>query len=164
MSESALAGRCLFSAGAGGAIVFVMRARGGMRARFAAAILSLALVYAFMCSATCAICLGSNAATSTAADVENHACEHSGPDAGGGAQKRCPAKRDCFAHHHSGFEFLQSDEVMQFRLSISGHASQLFGGSVRTEAAVEVASFRSDLAPPLYATMFPQQKVSILRI
>jgi hypothetical protein len=53
---------------------------------------------------------------------------------------------------------------MQIRLSTTGHASQLIGGAVRRQAPVEVASFRSDLAPPRPATIFPQQKSSILRI
>jgi hypothetical protein len=133
-----------------------------MRARFAAVILSLALVYATTCSATCAICLGSSAATAAAG--QNHACEHAAPDAGGAAQKQCPVKPDCFAHHHSGFEFVQSDAVMQIRLSTTGHVSPLVGGAVRTEDAIQVALFRSDLAPRQDAAISPPQNTSILRI
>jgi hypothetical protein len=133
-----------------------------MRARFAAAILSLALVYAATCSATCAICLGSSAGS--AAETQSHSCEHAAPDAAGGAQKKCPAKPGCFAHHHSGFEFVQCHGLSGFQPRGIGGASQLFGGAVRREAAVEVAPFRSDLAPPRDATIFPQPKISILRI
>jgi hypothetical protein len=126
------------------------------------AILLLALVYAATCSATCAICLGSSAAIVGA--VENHMCEHAAPDAAGGARKPCPTKPDCFAHHHSGFEFVQNDGLSVFQPKGIGGASQLFGGAVRTEAVIEVASFRSDLAPPRDATILPQPKISILRI
>jgi hypothetical protein len=131
-----------------------------MRARFVVAVLSLALIYALTCSATCTICIGAGAASET----QSHACEHTAPNAAGGAQQQVPGKPDCFGHHHSGFEFVQSDAVMQIRLSTTGHESPLISGAVRTQAAVEVASFRSDLAPPRLATIFPQQKSSILRI
>jgi hypothetical protein len=130
-----------------------------MRARFVVAILSLALVYAATSSATCAICLGSSAPT-----AESHACEHAAPDAAGGAQKQCPARPDCFAHHHSSFEFVQSDAVMQIRLSTTGHASPLVSGPGGTEAVSVASSFFSDLAPPRPAMIFPQQKTFILRI
>jgi hypothetical protein len=133
----------------------------------AVAILSLALLHAATCSATCAICLGSSATsttTATAAAAQSNACEHAAPDAAGGAQKRCPAKPDCFAHHHSGFEFVQSNAVMQFRLSTTRHASPLVDGAGSTEAWNLVSSFLSDLAPPRRATVSPQQKTFILRI
>jgi len=131
-----------------------------MRARFVVAVLSLALIYALTCSATCTICIGAGADVAS----QSHACGQASPDAGGGAHQPGPAKPDCFGHHHSGFEFVQSDAVMQIRLSTTEHESPLISGAVRTQAAVEVASFRSDLAPPRLATIFPQQKSSILRI
>ncbi len=133
-----------------------------MRARLLVAILSLALIYAFTCAATCAICLGAGAGS--AAETQSHACEHAARDAAGGAQQRGPAKPDCFGHHHSGFEFVQSDGLSRFNLSATGSASQLADGAGSTEAVTLVLSFLSDLAPPRPATIFPQQKISILRI
>jgi len=143
-----------------GAIVSLVRAGSAMRARFLVTILSLALVYAFTCSATCAICLGAGAA----AETQSHACEHTAPDAAGRAQQRGPAKPDCFGHHHSGFEFVQSDGLSRFELSATGSASQLVDGTGSTEAVTLVSSFLWDLAPPRQAAIFPQQKISILRI
>jgi hypothetical protein len=143
-----------------GAIVSLVRASSAMRARFLVTILSLALIYAFTCSATCAICLGAGAA----AETQSHACEHAAPDAAGGAQQRSPAKPDCFGHHHSGFEFVQSDGLARFDLSATGKANQLFGDAGSTEAVSVVSSFLWDLAPPRQATIFPQQKIFILRI
>ncbi len=133
-----------------------------MRARFLVTILSLALVYAFTCSATCAICLGAGAGA--AAEPQSHACEHTAPDAAGRAQQRGPAKPDCFGHHHSGFEFVQSDRLSRFDLSATGSARQLVDGAVSTEVVTLVSSFLWDLAPPRPATIFPQQKIFILRI
>jgi hypothetical protein len=131
-----------------------------MRARSVAAILSLALIYAFTCSAKCAICLGAGAA----AETQSRACEHAAADTAGGTQKRCPAKPDCLAHHHTGFEFVQSDGLSRVQLSAMGGASRLFVGAVSTEAVNLAASFSSDLAPPRLATIFPQQNIFILRI
>jgi hypothetical protein len=131
-----------------------------MRARFLVTILSLALVYAFACSATCAICLGAGAAPET----QSHACEHAAPDAAGRAQQRGPAKPDCFGHHHSGFEFVQSDGLSRFDLSATGSAGELVDGAGNTEAVTLVSSFLSDLALPRQAAIFPQRKISILRI
>jgi hypothetical protein len=133
-----------------------------MRARVVVAVLSLALLCASTCSTTCAICLGAGAGADVA--TESHACGQASPEAGGGSHRPGPAKPDCFGHHHSGFEFVQSDALMQIRLRTTGHASQLISGAVRTQAAVEVASFRSDLAPPRQAMIFPQQNILILRI
>jgi len=143
-----------------GAIVSSVRASRAMRARIVVAVLSLALLCASTCSTTCAICLGAGAGVAT----ESHACGQASPDAGGGSHKHGPAKPDCFGHHHSGFEFVRSDAVMQIRLGPTGHESQLISGGVRAQAAVEVASFRSDLAPPRQAGIFPQQNIFILRI
>jgi hypothetical protein len=125
-----------------------------------AAIFSLALLYASMCSATCAICFGAGAA----AENQSHACEHAASDAAGGAEPRSPAKPDCLGHHHSGFEVIQSDGLRQFPLSAMGGASQLSVAVVRREGVGVSAPFLSDLAPPGHVTISPQQKISILRI
>ena len=145
-----------------GAIVSFVRASSAMRARFVVSVLSLALLCASTCSTTCATCLDKGAGAAVA--TESHACGQASPDAGGGSHKRGPAKPDCFGHHQYGFEFVRSDAVMQIQLSPTGHERQLIRGAVRAQAAVEVASFRSDLAPPRQAGIFPQQKSSILRI
>jgi hypothetical protein len=143
-----------------GAIVSLVRASSAMRARSVVAIVSLALIYAFTCSATCAICLGAGAA----AETQSHACEHAAPNAAGGAQQQVPAKPDCFGHHHSGFEVVQSDGHLRIQLSVTGRASRLFVGAVSTDSVDVAASFSSDLAPPRFATTFLQQKSSVLRI
>jgi hypothetical protein len=131
-----------------------------MRARLMVAILSLALIYAFTCSGHCAICSGAGA---TAA-VESHACEHSAPDAAGGAQQRGPARPDCFGHHRLGFDVMQSDGISRFQLSAMGHASPFFSGAVGADGVIVASSFLSDLAPPRFAAIFPQKNISILRI
>jgi len=133
-----------------------------MRARLVVAILSLVLVYAFTCSATCADCFGAGAAAAT----ESQACGHAAPGAVGGAQQQVPAKPDCGLHHHSNFDVLQGDGFSQIQLSASGakHLSQLSAGVVGVETVVVAESFLSDLAPPRCAMNIPQQKFSILRI
>jgi hypothetical protein len=143
----------------GNAIVRIVRVSGGLRARLWAAILSLALVYAFTCSAICANCSGAGAVA-----AESHECGHAEGGAAGGAQQRAPAKPDCFGHHHSGFDVMQGDGLSQVQLSATGYAMQLFHGRVRVEVMNVGASFFSDLAPPRDVAIFPQQNNSILRI
>ena len=121
------------------------------------AILSLALIYGFTCTATCAICLGAGAV----AEMQSHQCERAAGDAAGGSHQQGPAKPDCFGHHHSGFEFVQSDGLSRVQLSATRGASQMSEGVVSMEALNAAASF-SDLAPPWL--IFPQRKSSILRI
>jgi hypothetical protein len=142
-----------------GAIVSVVRADCGIRTRFVAAILSLALIYAFTCSPTCANCLGSGAAA-----AESHDCGQAAGGAARGAQQQAPAKPDCFGHHRFGFDVMPGDGVSQVQLRATGYATQLFHGAVRAEVVNVGASFFSDLAPPLDVALFPQQHNSILRI
>jgi hypothetical protein len=130
-----------------------------VRARFVVTILSLALVYAFTCSATCANCLGAGGAAAT----ESQGCGHSA-DAGSGAHQQAPTKPDCFGHLHSGFEAVQSGGLSRIQLSATGGASLLFGGAVSGEVVNVAPSFLSDLAPPRDAAISPQRKISILRI
>ena len=157
MKISELTGGCLFRRMRRGAIVSVVRASRAMRARFVVAILSLALIYAFTCSATCANCLGSGA-------TESHECGHAAGGAAGRARQHAPGKPDCFGHHRFGFDVMQSDGLSRFELSTAGHASQLVDGGVRAEVVNMGVSFFSDLAPPRDVAIFPQQHNPILRI
>jgi len=139
-----------------GAIVSVVRASGTTRARLVVAILSLALLYAFTCSATCTNCLGAGEAAAT----ESHGCGH----AAGGAQQQAPTTPDCSGHHHSGFEAVQTDGLSRIQLSATGGASQLFVNAVSSEVVNVAWSFLSDLAPPQDSTISPQRTIFILRI
>jgi hypothetical protein len=131
-----------------------------MRARLVVAILSLVLVYAFTCSATCANCFGAG----TAAATESQECGHVAHVPLGGAQQQAPAKPDCSGHHHSGFEAVQSDGLSLIQLSATGSASQLFVAAVSGEVVNVASSSLSDSAPPQDSTISPQRKSSILRI
>jgi hypothetical protein len=131
-----------------------------MRARFVAAILSLALIYAFSCSAICANCFAARAAATT----ESQECGHLASGAQRGVQQQAPAKPDCLGHHRFGFDVMQTDGLSRVQLSASGHAKQLFHGAARREVVNVGASFFSDLAPPRYRASFPQHHNSILRI
>lgn len=144
----------------GGAIVHFVRARGALRARLVAAILSLALIYAFTCSATCANCLDA----SGAAQTRSQACGHATSDAGGGTQQHAPAKPDCFGHHRFGFEVMRSDGLSQFQLSASDYESVLIVGAFRAEIVNVASPFLWDLAPPRTVAILPLQRISILRI
>jgi len=140
--------------------VRIVRVSGAVRARLVTAVLSLALIYAFTCSANCTNCWGAGGA----AETQSQACGHAAPDVGGGAQQQAPAKPDCVGHHRLGFEFVRSDGLSRLELSATGYATQLFHGAVRVEVVSVGASFLSDLAPPRDAAIFPQQNNSILRI
>jgi hypothetical protein len=143
-----------------GAIVSLVRASSATRARFVAAILSLALIYAFSCPATCANCLGAGAAAAT----ESQGCGHAASGAPRGVPQQAPAKPDCFGHHRFGFDVIQTDGLSRVPLSATGHAMQLSHGAARVEVLNVDASFISDLAPPRDGAIFPQQNSSILRI
>jgi hypothetical protein len=131
-----------------------------MRARFVAVILSLALIYAFSCSATCANCLGAGAAAAT----ESQGCGHAASGAPRGAPQQAPAKPDCFGHHRFGFDVIQTDVLSRVPSSATGHATQLSHVAARVEVLNVDASFMSDLAPPRDVAIFLQQNSSILRI
>jgi hypothetical protein len=163
LADLALINCARFRCVRGGAIVSVVRASCGMRARFVVAMLSLALLYASTCSATCAICLSAAEAAATTGQECGHATS---ADARGGLHQQCPAKPDCSARHHSSFDVLQGDGFSPIQLSASGaeHLCQLSVEVVGVEGVVVAASFLSDLAPPRYAMNIPQQKISILRI
>src|SRR5271156_775048 len=131
-----------------------------LRARLVAAVLSLGLIYAFTCSATCANCIGLGATAAT----ESHACGHPAVGAAGGAKQRHPTKPDCFGHHRFDFDVMQSDGLSRVQLSATGSATGLFCGGVRAQVVNIGASFFSDLAPPRSAMISPQRNISILRI
>jgi hypothetical protein len=133
-----------------------VRARCTVRARFLVAILSVAWVYAFSCSANCVNCVGAGGA----AVAESHGCGH----AAGGAQQQAPTKPDCFGHHDSGFQAVQSDGLWRIQLSATGGGSQLFVGAASSEVVNVAASFLSDLPPPRDAANSRLQKRSVLRI
>src|SRR5277367_4413746 len=153
-------GWCSFRRVRGGAIVRIVRVSGAVRARLVTAVLSLALIYAFTCSANCANCLGA----SGAAETQSQACGHAAPDAGGGAQQQAPAKPDCVGHHRFGFEFVRSDGLSQFQLSTTGYESLFVLSAFRAEIVNVASPFLSDLAPPRDVAIFPQQNSFILRI
>jgi len=142
-----------------GAIVSVVRASGATRARLVGAILSLVLLCAFTCSATCVNCFGAG----TAAATESQGCGHAA-GADGGAQRHTPAKPDCSGHHHSGFEAVQSDGLSLIQLSATASASQLFVAAVSGEVENVASSSLSNSAPPQDSAISPQRKSSILRI
>jgi hypothetical protein len=133
-----------------------------MRARFVVVGLTLALLYASTCWATCAICLRSSAPAVT----QTHDCDHAASNVPGGSHQQHPATPDCSGHHHASFELLQGDGLAQLHFSATSHAhvNQFAANAVNTEIFASSASFLSDLAPPRHATISPQQKISILRI
>ena len=149
-----------------GDIVHLMRGSCAMRARFAVAVLSLALLYASTCWATCAICPRSSVSPGTTPVTQSHDCEHAASNVPGGSHQQHPATPDCFGHHHASFELVQGDGLAQLHFSAMSHAhvNQFAANTVNAETVGVPASFLSDLAPPWRATISPQQKISILRI
>jgi hypothetical protein len=133
-----------------------------MRARLVVAILSLALVYAFTCSASCANCFV--AGPRAAAATQSQDCGHAAHVPLGDAQPHAPAKPDCSRHHHSGFEAVQSGGFSLIQLSATGSASQLFVATVSGEIENVSSSSLSNSASPQDSAISPQRKSSILRI
>jgi hypothetical protein len=160
LADSAVMNCARFRCVRRGAIVPFVRARCSLRARLSAAILSFGLVFSFACSATCANCLSSSAATAT----ESHECGHAGDGGTGAAQHQTPSRPDCSRHLHAGFEAVQGDALSPIQLSATRGASQLSTGAASSELLKMSLSFLSDLAPPQDAMISLQRNVSILRI
>jgi hypothetical protein len=137
-----------------------------MRARFVMVGLTLALLYASTCWATCAICPRAGTTPVTTPVTQSHDCDHAASNVPGGSHQQHPATPDCSGHHHASFELLQGDGLAQLQFSATAHAhvNQFAANAVNAETVALSASFLSDLAPPRHATISPQQKNSILRI
>ena len=149
-----------------GDIVHLMRGSCAMRARFTVAVLSLALLYASTCWATCAICLRGATTPVTTPQTQSHDCDHAASNMPVGSHQQHPATPDCYGHHHANFELVQGDGLAQLHFSATSHAhvNQFAANAVNAESVGLPASFLSDLAPPRHATISPPQKISILRI
>ncbi|MFZ3218225.1 MAG: hypothetical protein WA192_19410 [Candidatus Acidiferrales bacterium] len=139
-----------------------MRALFATRGPIVVAILSLALLFASVCSTTCAM----GYAPGAAQPAGNHGCEHALPESSGGSHHPAPEKQRCFGHHHSTFDALKGNGLSQFQLRSEGHAlGGYLSGTVASAGVFDLAlSSASDLAPPSPATNPFRAKISVLRI
>ncbi len=130
-------------------------------ARMVVAVFTMAMFYASVCTATCAIGVCPNEVQQTASHECDHASSHHSSQPG----HKAPESPDCSKHAHPGVFVAKSGEVSQFQLSIVGHlqlsaATVSFGDDQRPSTATR----SSDPAPPFASKLPLHQQISVLRI
>jgi hypothetical protein len=132
------------------------------RARIVAAIFTMALFYASMCSTTCAIGYCPNQVQRTAGhDCDQTPSHHSHP-----SHPQAPGNPDCSRHEHPGLFVAKSGDLSKFQLRVLGHldASTPFNSSQQYMATSMTDAKASDHAPPLASSLPLYQQISVLRI
>ena len=133
------------------------------RARIVAAVFTVAMFYASVCSTMCAAGVCPNELRHSAS---GDACNQMPAGHSDGTQKHAPENRDCSMHHHPTANIVQADNLPQFQLTSTGHinASDLLANSAQVMAFSLAAFSLSDLAPPPTLRSPLYQHISVLRI
>ncbi len=144
-----------------GSLILDMRTKANC-ARMIAAIFTMAMFYASVCSTTCAIGFCPNQGQQTAGhDCDQPSSHHSDPSG-----HQTPDKPDCSQHQHPGLFLTKSGNLSQFQLSVVSHlndsttAFSSVHGVVPTFIHAEVP----DQSPPLASSLLLKQQISVLRI
>ena len=129
------------------------------RARIVAAVFTVAMFYASVCSSMCAagFCpneFGHSAGTGNFGQIL------------GGVHKHVPENDDCCSMHHPTVNVVRADNLPQPRFANTGHvnASDLLANSTRVMSFSLAAFSLSDLAPPPTQERPLYQRISLLRI
>lgn len=131
-------------------------------ARLVAAIFTMAVFYASLCSTTCAIGFCPNQVQHAA----NHDCERTPSHHSGQSKHQTPDNPNCSEHQHPGLYVAMSPDL-QFQLSVVDYlgasAAALFPvrGLLEIFAAHPVAS---EHAPPIVSSVPLYDQNSVLRI
>lgn len=126
-----------------------------------AAVFTIAMFYASVCSASCAI----GVCPDTVQQTSSHDCEQMPAHHAGQSGHKAPESPDCLRHQHPNMLLAKSGEIAKVQLSVVGH---LFATAVFlphhdfTASLIHVEA--SDLAPPLGTNLPLYQQISVLRI
>jgi hypothetical protein len=121
----------------------------------------VAVFYASVCSASCAIGVCPDQVQRTAGhDCDQMPSHHSAP-----TKQQSPANRDCSEHQHPGL-FVTKSNSSQFQLGIVDHldASAATLSSARVLPTLFAHSATSEHAPPIVSSAPLYDLISVLRI
>jgi len=133
------------------------------RAQIVAAIFTVAMFYASVCSTMCAagVCPDESQRSATTDNCDQMPRGHSDFP-----QKHMPENHDCSMHHHPAINIVKADNLPQFRLTNAGHidVNELLVNSTRVMAFNLAVFSLGDLAPPPALRSPLYQQISVLRI
>ncbi|HXM95208.1 MAG TPA: hypothetical protein VOA64_13310 [Candidatus Dormibacteraeota bacterium] len=131
-------------------------------ARMAAAVFTIAVFYASVCSMTCAVDVFPNQVQQAA----GHGCDQMPSHHSDQSRNPSPNNPDCSQHAQQGLFVTKSGDLSQVQLSVTGDAN----ASVIAYSSIHglVASFTNkqapNHAPPLISSIPLYQQISVLRI
>jgi hypothetical protein len=131
-------------------------------ARIVVAVFTVAMLYSFACSTTCAVGICPNQTQQR----PSHDCEPSGAHHSHHSNAPAPEKPDCSSHAHPTSLLVKSVEIANLQLVVSGHLSAtsvLVSSSTRLLTNFTISA-ASDLAPPFGSSASLYQQISVLRI
>jgi hypothetical protein len=125
------------------------------------AVFTMAMFYASVCTATCAIGVCPDEVQQTAGHDCDQASSHHSSQPG----HKAPESPDCSKHAHPGVFVAKSGDVSQFQLSIVEHL-QLSATALgaRHDLRLSTATRASGPAPPFASKLPLHQQISVLRI
>jgi hypothetical protein len=127
-----------------------------------AAIFTMAMFYASICSTTCAIGYCPNQAQQTA----GHDCDQTPAHHPDQSKHHTPNDPDCSQHQHPGLFVTKSSDLSQFQVSAGGHPNASVTAFCRVHALVAgfASADASGHAPPIASSLRLYQQISVLRI
>lgn len=130
--------------------------------RIVVALFTMAMFYASVCSASCAVGVCPDQVQRTA----SHDCEQMPAHHAGQSGHKAPDSPDCSKHQHPSVLLAKSGEVAKVKLSVAGQLSAAsFIFVPRHDFAANLLRVEaSDLAPPLASHLPLYQQISVLRI
>lgn len=133
------------------------------RARIVAAIFTVAMFYASVCSTMCAAGICPNELQHSASHDN---CDQMPMGHSDYPQKHVPENHDCSMHHHPNVNVVKADNLPQFQLSSTGYinVNDLLFNSSQVMAFSLAAFSLSDPAPPPPLRSPLYQQISVLRI
>ena len=130
-------------------------------ARAIAAIFTIAMFYASVCSASCAIGVCPDQVQQTS----SHDCDQMRTHHAGQSRHQAPESPDCSKHQHLNMLVAKSGEIAKVQLSVVGQLSVSAVFLPHHDFAASLIHVEaSDLAPPLGTNLPLYQQTSVLRI
>jgi hypothetical protein len=130
--------------------------------RIVLAVFAMAVFYASVCSASCAVGVCPNQVQQTAShDCDQMPSHHSAPSG-----HETPDTPDCSKHQHPGLFVMKSGDVSQFQLSAVDHlnVSATAFSPVCGLTALLTQAEASEHGPPLVSSVPLYEQISVLRI
>jgi hypothetical protein len=122
---------------------------------------TVAMFYASVCSASCAIGVCPDQPQQTA----SHDCDQMPAHHAGQSGHKAPESPDCSRHQHPNMLLAKSGEIAKVQLSVTDHLPATAVAISKHDLTVGLINREaSDLAPPLSSNVPLYQQISVLRI